>query len=161
MKNLLFPGAPEVEEESEDAGPTEEALANPVECAPGVLDLTAEVAGDTLPAGQAANIPVKVHNTGEVPCLMVMDKTSLQATITSGGDTVWSSKDCGAGLPEERRILLDVDASDTTVITWPGTRSDSGCGDDQPAAKPGTYRIAVEVNSGGETLTEERVFGLE
>lgn len=160
IKNALFPASePEVEVE-EDAGPTAEDLSNPVDCAPGALDVGLGLAADSLPAGQPANISVDVKNIGEVPCLVDMSKSTVHVTITSGDDGVWASDHCGAGLPEDRRLLLDIDASDTTVVSWPGTRSEKGCAGDQDATKPGTYRISLTVDSGAEQITDEQVFGL-
>lgn len=162
LKNHFFPPVELDPEPTATApvGPTEEDLANPTECATEVLEVAVALAADSLPAGQAANIPVTVRNTGEVPCLLDVGRESVTVTITSGDDQVWVSTHCGAGLPSERRILLDVDAADTTVVAWSGTRSAPGCPGDQPATTSGTYRLYAEVLAGGGSAGIEQVFGM-
>ncbi len=161
LKNYFFPAtesAPVVNEEP--TGPTVEQLANPKECTREALELVPSFAADSISAGQAANISLLVRNTGEVPCLVDMSASTVHAVVTSGDDQIWASDHCGAGLPENRRLLLDVDASDTTVISWSGTRSEAGCPAGQPATKPGTYRLSVKVEVGSQTINEEIVFGM-
>jgi len=140
--------------------PTEEELANPTECAAKAVELEISLAADSLPAGQATSIPLTVRNAGEVPCLLEVGHAGVEVRVTSGNDPVWSSTHCGASLPEDRRILLDVGASDTTVVTWSGARSAEGCPGEQPATTPGTYRVHAAVAAAGGPVTHERVFGM-
>lgn len=162
LKNRFFPSAASEPEPapSQSTGPSEEDLANPTDCAVESLALSVDLAADSLPAGQPANIPITVENTGEIPCLVDVGKDALTLTISSGDDTVWSTRHCSGGLPEERQLLLDVDAKDTTVLAWDGDRSKKGCSEDQEQAKPGTYRVKVSLESGSAELDEEQVFGL-
>lgn len=161
VKNWLFPAEPEVveEQEAEPDGPTAEELANPKDCRPDALELDVRLSADSLPAGETANIPMTIKNTGEVPCLFDASSSTLSVRITSGDDPVWSSAHCGGGLPEERILLLDSGALDTSVVVWPGTRSEKGCPSDQPATSPGTYRLHAVVMLEGGTLESEQVFG--
>lgn len=162
MKNRFFPSAASQPDPSpsQSTGPSEEDLANPTDCAVESLALSVDLAADSLPAGQPANIPITVENTGEIPCLVDVGKDALTLTISSGDDTVWSTRHCSGGLPEERQLLLDVDAKDTTVLAWDGDRSKKDCPEDQEPAKPGTYRVKVSLESGSAELDEEQVFGL-
>lgn len=162
LKNRFFPSdqpAPEPSAE-EPAGPTEEDLANPTDCAAGALEVSIDLAADSLPAGQSANLPVTIRNNGEVPCVFDASQASIAVVITSGDDAVWSSNHCGGGLPQERRLLLDVGASDTTLVAWDGNRSEAGCPGEQARAEPGTYRVKATVTSGSTEVVEEQVFGL-
>lgn len=162
LKNRFLPPESKPTEPAveQPTGPSEEELANPTDCAAGGLELQVKLAADSLPAGQPADIPVTVRNTGEVPCLVDMGSGALAVEITSGDDAVWSSRHCGAGLPEERRLLLDAGSSETAVLTWQGTRSTEGCSGEQPKTKPGTYRLHVALNSEGGSQEQEQVFGL-
>lgn len=162
LKNRFFPSAASTPDPSpsESTGPSEEDLANPTDCAAESLALSIDLAADSLPAGQPANIPVTIENTGEVPCIVDVGKDALTLTINSGDDDVWSSRHCSGGLPEERRLLLDLDSKDTTVVAWGGDRSKKGCPDDQEKAKSGTYRVKVSLESGSAEIAEEQVFGL-
>lgn len=162
LKNRFFPAdrAPAELATEEPTGPTEEQLANPTDCSAEELELQVDLGADSLPAGEPTNIPLTVRNAGEVPCLIDMGSKSLVVEITSGDDPVWSSRHCGAGLPEERRLLLDVEASDTAVLAWQGGRSTEGCSGEQPKVKPGTYRLHVAVTTESGSLEQEQVFGL-
>lgn len=160
LTDRLLPAAPDTAPTSAaPSGPSEDELANPTECEPGALAVSIDPAADSLPAGQAANLPITIRNDGELPCLVEVGRSALTVTISSGDDLVWSSAHCGQ-LPEERRILLDTGASDTTVVAWSGTRSAPQCPGEQPKAKAGTYRAAASVVVGNETVEEEQVFGL-
>ncbi len=162
LKNFFFPSDPPPAEpaQEESAGPTEEDLANPTACDAAALELEVSLAADSLPVGQPANIPVTVRNTGEVPCLLEVGQKTITVSVTSGEDSVWSSGHCGGGLSGERRLLLDIDASDTSVVTWPGTRSVPGCAEGQPPAAAGTYRLQVALATENGTVDYEQVFGL-
>jgi len=164
LKNVLFPAQAEpVEQEPEteaDQGPSEEELANPEPCAGDAVQITVNLPADSVTAGQTHTIPVEVHNSGEVPCLIDLGRETVSVEITSGGDQVWSTKHCGGGLPKDQRVLLDADETGTATISWPGTRSASGCPDDQPSVDPGTYRLRVALDVDGDKTEEEQVFGV-
>lgn len=132
--------------------PTEDELANPVDCRPSAIGLTLNAPG-SVKEGATTSMPVAVTNTGQVPCLVDVG-ARVQLTIYSGDDLVWASQHCsGAG---DRRILLDIDGEDTTSFRWNGKRSASGCPGEQAVAKPGTYRAVVTLvgADGEETLAE-------
>jgi hypothetical protein len=139
--------------------PTEEELANPVDCRPSAIGLTIGLASTTVAAGATTPVPVTVTNTGQVPCLVDVG-AQLVLTIYSGDDLVWTSQHCAAG--GARRILLDIGGEDVTSVRWAGTRSAEGCPADQPVAAPGSYRAVVTLVSAGdapETLaTVEQAF---
>lgn len=121
-------------------GPSDDELANPVECTPEAVALSLP-AMTTVKKGAKTALPVTITNTGQVPCLLDVGHAELVVTVHSGDDLVWSSQHCGA--TEPRRILLDIGAEDTTSVTWPGTRSTPKCPDEPPVAKPGTYRAVA------------------
>ncbi|WP_420111033.1 hypothetical protein [Pseudactinotalea sp.] len=125
--------------------PTEEELANPVDCRPAAIELTLDMP-NSVKEGAATAIPVTVTNTGQVPCLADVG-SRIQLVIYSGDDQVWTSQHCSnAG---ERRVLLDIDGEDSASFRWNGSRSASGC-PDQAVAKAGTYRAVVMLLGGGE-----------
>lgn len=128
--------------------PTQEQLANPVDCRPGTVEVDIALPAATLPAGASSRMPVTVSNTGQVPCLLDLGTDTLLVAVTSGDDPVWSSRHCGIG--ETRRILLDVGATDRVSVTWPGSRSAAGCAEDQPVAKAGSYRVDVQLLAPGD-----------
>lgn len=93
--------------------------------------------------GTAVGFQVTLRNTGATPCLVDAGLASLVASVTSGGDAVWSSAHCAG--EEARELLLDAEAEHTTSVRWAGRRSAEGCPGDQPAAGAGTYRVTLEL----------------
>lgn len=141
-----------VDPDTVDREPTETELANPVDCRASAVQMTAEVPS-SVATGARTPMPVTITNEGRVPCLLDVGSAELVTTIYSGDDLVWSSAHCASGA--ERRILLDVGASDTTTVRWPGTRSAEGCPDDPKTARSGTYRAVFTLVAGGSTVMTE------
>src|SRR5699024_11801264 len=90
LKNRFFPSAASEPDPSpsQSSGPSEEALANPTDCAVESLALSVDLAADSLPAGQPANIPITVETTGESPCLVDAGRDALTLAVSSGDDPV-------------------------------------------------------------------------
>lgn len=126
---------------AETGPPTEEDLANPVDCQPAAVELSMSLASASVAKGAETEVPVTVTNAGQVPCLLDVGGAELVLTVYSGEDKIWDSRHCGG--TSDRRILLDIGAQDVTTLTWPGTRSASGCPDDPAVAEPGTYRVVA------------------
>ncbi|MFV0425597.1 MAG: hypothetical protein ACK5KU_01015 [Beutenbergiaceae bacterium] len=141
------------------APPTEEELANPVDCQPGTITLDGTLPAAAITAGAGTTLPVDVRNTGQVPCLLDLGGDSLVWTIYSGEDLVWSSQHCDAPT-EQRRLLLDLQATDSVVGTWSGTRSAPGCVAEQSVAPAGTYRVVTQILTESDDLlaANEQVF---
>lgn len=149
-----------VDVDDEPTGPpTEEELANPVDCRPAAVDLAIGM-GTTAVAGATTAMPVTVTNAGQVPCLLDIGGAQIELTIYSGEDLVWTSQHCST--LGDRRVLLDIGAADTVAFRWTGTRSAPSCPGDQPVAGAGTYRAVVVLETAGESpeqvATVEQVF---
>lgn len=127
--------------------PTEEELANPVDCRPSAIELTIGM-GKEVVSGATTSMPVTVSNTGQVPCLLDIGGAQVELTIYSGDDLVWTSQHCST--LGDRRILLDVGGADTVSFRWTGSRSAEGCPGDQSVAGAGTYRAVVTLVSAGD-----------
>ncbi|MFV0252866.1 MAG: hypothetical protein ACK5H2_05965 [Beutenbergiaceae bacterium] len=130
--------------EERSGEPTEFDLANPVDCRPGTLAVTVALPTASVAAGSGISVPINVHNTGQLPCLLDLGGDNLVLTIYSGEDLVWTSQHCG-GAGDERRLLLAIGAVDATTVDWDGTRSMVGCLADQPVAAAGTYRVVAQI----------------
>jgi len=140
---------------AESSGPSEEELANPQICSSSALELKVDPASTTVAAGSSLEVPITVTNEGKVQCLVDVGNSSMQMTVTSGDDTVWSTDQCPAN-PEEHQVLLAPGATEKDAITWSGTRSDEGCPKDAPAAEPGTYQVEVSVAADGGSVKAQR-----
>ncbi|GAA4418499.1 hypothetical protein GCM10023169_08150 [Georgenia halophila] len=126
----------------------------PDRCAPGDLD----VAMAPRAGSGATDFALTIVNDSETPCLVDAGAASLVLTVHSGDDRIWSTGDCSAGAAEHMLLLAGGDTTEHTV-TWSGQRSEPGCPSGQPAAEPGTYRVATTLD-GARLPTAEASFTL-
>lgn len=132
----------------------------PVACTSDALAVTETTADETYPGGAPVTFTLAVSNVGPVPCLVDGGAAALGVVVTSGADRVWASVDC-AGEAPQRRLLLDVEASEELTVTWEQDRSAPGCPASEEQAAPGTYRAALTTDGGGSILaTWEHTFAI-
>lgn len=121
------------------------ASSEPVEACPDdVLEVQARSDAADYAVGARATLTLTVRNTGSEPCRRALGQGAVELVITSGDDRIWSSDDCAPG-GDAGEVVLQPGASQTARASWPGTRSAAGCPDDQPPARPGTYRVTGRV----------------
>ncbi|WP_139177498.1 hypothetical protein [Ruania alba] len=144
---------------TESITPDEEALANPVACVPDVVDVAIGLESANVRAGSEVPVGVTITNSGQVACLLDVGHGSLDMTVTSGGDRVWTTAQCPSG-PAERPILLDAGAAEETALTWGGRRSADGCPADAAEAEPGTYRVTIGLDVDGTEVGTDEVLTL-
>ncbi|MEE6281999.1 hypothetical protein [Georgenia sunbinii] len=132
----------------ESAGAGDES---PAACRSADVDVELGLDPPAPTAGSGVDLDLRLLNSGDEPCLLDAGPASLVATVTSGNDTVWTTAHCADDAEEQ--LLLDAGTEHAATVSWPGTRSATGCGDDQPAAGPGSYRVTVGL--GGETTAAD------
>ncbi|WP_418607290.1 hypothetical protein [Georgenia sp. SUBG003] len=141
---------------TQGGGAASDGPADPGECSPRDLDVTMAA----VPAnGGPMTFDLTLHNGADVACLIDAGDTSLELTVHSGEDRVWSSADCVAE-PTERELLLDAGDSAETTVRWDGSRSADGCPAGQGAAQPGSYRVSATLD-GASLPAAATVFTLE
>lgn len=113
-------------------------------CANDDLEVQATTDAADLPVGARAPLTLTVRNTSTSPCRRAVGQGAVELVITSGEDRIWSSDDCAPG-GGEGVVVLEPGGSHVARATWPGTRSAAGCPPDQPAARPGTYRVTARI----------------
>ena len=123
--------------------PTETAPADPGPCEPD--DVEVDVAPSVAATGSPVTFAITLTNDGDVACLADAGRSSLVLTIESGTDRVWSSGDCVAE-PDSRPLLLDVDDSTETKMTWNGKRSEVGCPSGLETSGAGSYRVQTSLD---------------
>lgn len=139
-----------------ETGPSVDELSNPIQCTPDNLavDFTFP---ETVTGGARADLAVTFENTGPVPCVTDTGYVASTIQIFSGNDLVWDRAHCGVGTPE-RKILLNIGATDTFTLAWNGKRSANGCPGEQPDAEPGTYRLEITPATAPAAEKISRVF---
>jgi hypothetical protein len=102
-------------------------------------DLRPTLTGDrTVKVGKKTTFSLSVINGGKKTCKVTVKPSSATLTIVSGGDRIWSTKDCPAAVPAAKRTLLPEHALGWKV-TWSGKRSADGCKTSKIEPKKGYY----------------------
>ena len=102
-------------------------------------DLRPTLTGDrTVKVGKKTSFSLSLINGGKKTCTASVKPSSATLTIVSGGDRIWSTKDCPAALPTTKRTLLPEHAL-TWKVTWSGERSGDDCSTSKVKPKKGYY----------------------
>jgi len=127
-------------------------------CVPGTVLVTAFI-GDGTKSQVSFDTDVKpliwftLTNTGKVDCTFSAGSRVQFFTITSGAETIWSSKDCDRSKDVDYTASLKPNVAQTSPAqTWSrvhsaGSGAGSGCGVGQPAVTAGgaSYHLKAEV----------------
>jgi hypothetical protein len=127
-------------------------------CAPGAITIEAVVANkDGSPAtsfvAASPYIGYKVTNTSSTDCTFDVGAARTFYTITSGSETIWSSKDCAdrAGLTNKEMVIKAGETLSSPLDTWDMVYSspETGCrkvaGQKDVAAGGASYHLQAEV----------------
>lgn len=140
---------------SQSASPSAEASGAVTACAPGTVSVRAFIGdGKTAFSAFAPGVNPKLWftltNTGRVPCTFNAGLAVQFFTITSGAETIWTSKQCDRSGDTDQVIKLEPSVSlGRDPLTWFRVRSsDTGCGANQTQAIAGgaSYHVKAEVN---------------
>lgn len=140
---------------SQSASPSPEASGDVTACAPGTVTVKAFIGdGKTAFSSFAPGVNPKLWftltNTGRVPCTFNAGLAVQFFTITSGAETIWTSKQCNRAGDTDQIIRLEPSVSlGRDPFTWLRVRSsDTGCGANQTQAIAGgaSYHVKAEVN---------------
>jgi hypothetical protein len=125
------------------------------DCAAGVVTVAAKI-GDasgtkaSFASDEKPMIWYEITNTGSEDCRFNVGARVNFFTITSGGETYWSSKDCPReGLEDLVTVLKANVTVPASPSTWERVRSGAeGCGAEQDSVPAGgaSYFLKVEVN---------------
>ncbi|HRN28622.1 MAG TPA: hypothetical protein PK890_02800, partial [Terrimesophilobacter sp.] len=105
--------------ETPSSSPDVEAAA----CDP--LDLLLEPVTDknSYAAGEQPQISMRVTNESASACAVNLGSTEQEFRITSGSDSIWSSRDCQTGAVDAVRTVEAGASIDLPAIPWDRTRS--------------------------------------
>jgi hypothetical protein len=154
------PGLTEGTEVQPTNGETE-----PIACPPGSVLAEAFVGNEdgvkqSFSSGETPLIWYSLTNLGPVPCVFNAGARVTFFTISSGEETIWSSRDCDRTGDSDLSVLLQPNLPFLAEkAPWMKVRSsDTGCGETQRRAVAGgaSYHLKVEVN--GEISTNRQQF---
>ena len=130
--------APKKEASKKEASKSKKA-AQPVYAACDGDDLRSTLTGDrTVKLKKKTTFSLSLINGGKKTCKVTVKPSDATLTIVSGGDRIWSTKDCPAAQPTTKRTLLPEHAL-TWKVTWSGQRSGDDCTTSKVAPKKGYY----------------------
>ena len=148
--------AEDQQETSETAESTEPVEAEIAECLPGTVVVTAEI-GDAngevdfdFNPTELPHMWYTITNNSGVDCKFNVGSAVTFFEITSGGEQIWTSKDCDrSGDTNEIGVLTAGSTLASPPLPWEKVRSsDTGCGAGQRDVITGgaSYFLSVEVN---------------
>jgi hypothetical protein len=133
------------------------------DCAAGVVTVAAKIGDASGPKGSFTSdekpmIWYSITNNGMEECNFNAGSRVTFYTITSGGETYWSSKDCDRSADTDAKVRLAANQTiDAPKGIWERVRSGTeGCGAEQESVPAGgaSYFLKVEVNG---VYSEEEV----
>lgn len=137
----------------------------PIACPPGSV-LAEAFVGDaestrqSFSSGELPQIWYSLTNLGPVPCVFNAGARVTFFTITSGEETIWTSRQCDRTGDTDLSVLLQPNVPFMAEKSpWLRVRSsDTGCGEGQRSVVAGgaSYHLKVEVN--GEISTNRQQF---
>ena len=139
---------------SSTANPSQSASAITT-CDPKNVEVQAIIGDGTSPkaafaAGENPQIWWSVTNLGSVACNFNVGAKVQFFTITSGNETIWSSKDCDRSQDTDVNLTLQPgEIQQSPASSWLRVYSSStGCGAEQNPVPAGgaSYHLVVEVN---------------
>ena len=133
------PATPKKEASKKKAPAKTKKATQPVYTACDGDDLRSTLTGDrTVGLKKKTTFSLSLINGGKKTCTVTVKPSAAALTIVSGGDRIWSTKDCPAAQPTTKRTLLPEHAL-TWKVTWSGKRSGDDCSTGKVAPKKGYY----------------------
>ncbi len=131
------------------ARPPAPVLAEPTgPCASSDIVVTPAIAS----ADGGSDVPITFNlRTQETPaCTWSVNSETLTVSITSGKDSIWSSRECPTSITAQDVVVRQ--AVDTpVVVTWDARRSDETCSKVTEWAMPGFYHVEAAAFAGEPT----------
>lgn len=129
--------------------PTEPPLAEPTgPCVSSDIVVTPVVTS----AQGGVDVPITLNlRTLQTPaCTWTVSADTLTVSITSGDDSIWSSRECPASIATQEVVVRQ--AVDAPIgLVWDARRSDEGCTEQRGWAKLGYYHVNAAALGGEPT----------
>lgn len=126
-------------------------------CNPASIKVTGSTDAETYGAGENPVLSLTVSNSGDAPCPVNVGTSQMEFLVTSGGDRIFSSRDCQEGA-EDLEVTVEPGASETARFTWERIRSTPGCAAVDAVPGPGQYVFQTRL---GERTSDKVTFTLQ
>lgn len=114
-------------------------------CPDSVVSVAADAKNSKSAAGKPVLIEVELENTASVACRVTVSAKSLQVTVSSGKDRIWTTEHCTAAI-NPGPFTLQAGKVRTLGIVWMGQRSKKGCPAGEQKSLPGFYAVDASFN---------------
>jgi hypothetical protein len=114
-------------------------------CPDSVVRVAADAKSSTSPAGKPVLIQVSLENTASVACRISVSAKTLELTVTSGKDRIWTTAHCSDAI-NPGPFTLQPGKKRELGIVWMGERSKKGCPKGQQKSLPGYYAVTATFN---------------
>ena len=157
------PDSPASSTPSVSASPTQSPSPTPTPtptepvCNPASIKVTGSMDAETYAPEQNPVLSLTVSNTGEVACPVNVGTSQMEFLITSGGDRIFSSRDCQEGA-EDLEVTIEPGKSETALFTWERIPSAPECASVDAVPGPGQYAFQTRL---GERTSDEIGFTLQ
>jgi hypothetical protein len=113
-------------------------------CDPTAIKLVLSTDSDSYTSGQTAKLVGAFRNSAATACTLSRDPAGEVWTITSGTDTIWSTKGCASN-STAKQVTIKAGATKLVSIFWDGDRRDSACAVGA-VAQPGEYVLSATLD---------------
>lgn len=114
-------------------------------CPDSVVSIAVDAKNSKSPAGKPVLIEVELENTASVACRVSVSAKSLEVTVSSGKDRIWTTEHCTAAI-NAGPFTLQAGKVRTLGVVWMGERSKKGCPAGQQKSLPGFYAVDASFN---------------
>jgi hypothetical protein len=111
-------------------------------CPDSMVRVAADAKSSSSPAGKPVLIQVSLENTASVACRISISAKTLELTVTSGKDRIWTTAHCTDAINPGPFTLQPGKKRQLGVI-WMGERSKKGCPSGQQRSLPGYYGVTA------------------
>jgi hypothetical protein len=113
-------------------------------CDSSVLTLTVSTDSETYTAGQTPKFTGVFSNPSGAACVLKHSPATEHWTVTSGSDTIWTTKGCASGTAV-KHVTIKAGGTFNRSIRWDGHRQDAQCAQGA-VALPGTYVLMAKLD---------------
>lgn len=104
------------------------------------IELSVVTDRPTYPDGQEPRFTLTVENVSDKACVHDVGAPALELSVSSGGQTVWSSDDCSPG-GDRNEMALKPGQRYEQSVQWARIPSSEGCPTQSQPSAPGEYQV--------------------
>lgn len=135
---------------------TDAATSSAPKCAASDLVVTPTVDKTTYAAGVQPVFGFTIENKGSAACTATAGSDVQEFVVTSGKDTIWSSKDCQSTPVAATTVIKPGAKVSGGPVPWDRTRSSkTTCGATRTPVAAGAYHLTVTVNGIKSTVSPQ------